>query len=356
MKNLILFLFLIAFQAGCKSGGIFSSSTNLGSTKNNVSQNYHRIMFYNCENLYDYLNDSLKNDEEYLPDGLRHWTKYRYYDKLNRVARVITAVGEWQPPTIIGLCEIENRMVLDDLTEHSILRKLDYQIIHAESPDIRGIDVAFLYNAKVFYPLYYRAIPVAYPNNPTRKTRDILYVKGILSRVDTIHFFVNHWPSRFGGQVESEENRLYVASIIKEQTDSIFLTNRNSNILIMGDLNDYPTDKSLLEVLQTQTDFSTIKDGKLYNLSYYLQEEKKVWSHKFQGHGGVLDQIIVSSSLLKSDNKLFTSVQYAKIGDIPFLLEADEQYSGVKPFRAFVGFKYNGGYSDHLPVFLDLFY
>ncbi len=173
----------------------------------------YKIMFYNVENLFDTYDDSLINDEEFLPEGDRFWNNHKYYSKLNNIYKVIVAVGGWQPPAIIGLCEIENRTVLNDLVNNTPLVKFEYQIIHKESPDRRGIDVGLLYRKELFQPISYEAIPINFPNNPESKTRDILYVKGIAEKSDTLNIFINHWPSRWGGQLESEDRRLFVASV-----------------------------------------------------------------------------------------------------------------------------------------------
>jgi len=312
-----------------------------------------RILFYNCENLFDAQNDSLIDDEEFLPTGVRYWINSRFYEKANRVAKVITSVGGWQAPELVGLCEVENRKVLEFLTGKSLLYPVGYKIIHKESPDARGIDVALLYLPQKFEPLHTQFIPVVNPNS-SRLTRDILYAKGLLPNSDTLHLFVNHWPSRYGGMLESEENRVFVASIVKKTVDSIFQANSDANIVLVGDFNDEPNNESLLKTLAAKPTFDSLSDTQLVNLSYALQFDKQQGSHKFQGHWGILDQIIVSGALLRGSNPTKTDMGKAVIFRAPFLLEPDDTYLGQKPFRTFNGFKYQGGFSDHLPVFLDL--
>jgi predicted extracellular nuclease len=312
-----------------------------------------RILFYNCENLFDTKDDSLTADEEFLPNGDRNWNQNRYTDKTNRIAKVITAVGGWKPPELIGLCEIENRSVLNYLTKISPLYAFGYKIIHKESPDARGIDVALLYQPKSFIPIANRFIPINYPFTD-RKTRDILYSKGFLTNGDTLHVFVNHWPSRYGGQLESEENRFYVASVLKTITDSLLTSNPNSLIVIVGDFNDEPNNQSLLKVLDAKPKYDSLQNPQLVNLSYRLQFEKNQGTYKYQSHWGILDQLIVSGGLLEKHEKTYTTLYHAFIYNAPFLIEPDDTYLGEKPFRTFTGFKYNGGYSDHLPVFIDL--
>jgi predicted extracellular nuclease len=311
-------------------------------------------MFYNVENLFDTFNDSLINDEEFLPQGNRFWNKYKYYSKLNNIYKVIIAVGEWNPPAIIGLCEIENKKVISDLVNNTPLVKFEYKIIHQESPDRRGIDVALLYRDELFSPIYHEAIPINFPGKPESKTRDILYVKGIVKNTDTLDIFINHWPSRWGGQLESEERRVFVASVLKAKVDSIFKSNPKSNIVITGDFNDYPENKSINNILNASQDFDQITENILLNLSSIIPNSKNIGTNKYQGEWGVLDQFIVSGNLLNKGNKMYTSINDIHIFNPDFLLEPDEAYFGYKPKRTYVGYKYNGGFSDHLPIYLIL--
>lgn len=314
----------------------------------------YKILFYNVENLFDTVDDSLKNDEEFLPEGERFWNKYKYYTKLNNIYKVIIAVGGWNPPAIVGLCEIENGKVINDLVNNTPLNKFEYKIIHEESPDRRGIDVGLLYRKELFHPISHEAIPINFPNKPESKTRDILYVKGIANKIDTLNIFINHWPSRWGGQLESEERRIFVASVLKAKTDSIFNSNPKSNIIITGDFNDYPNNKSIKNILNALQNFEKIENNQLYNLSSNLNKSTNIGTHKYQGEWGVLDQVIVSGHLLNNQNKVFTSLNDIKIFNADFLLEPDEGYYGFKPKRTFIGYKYNAGFSDHLPTYLIL--
>ena len=315
-----------------------------------------RIMFYNVENLFDTYDDSLKVDEEFTTEGVRHWSKGRYYKKLNNISKVMTAIGQWELPEIVGLCEIENRFVLEGLIKQTALKKYPYRIIHKESPDRRGIDVGLLYRKDKFTPIEYEAVKITFPFDANRPTRDILYVKGYNHSNDTLHIFVNHWPSRWGGQIETDRKRVYVASILRHKVDSLFKEDINPNIIIMGDLNDYPDNKSVKEALNAKNKFDIIINEELYNLAYYLQEEKGKGTHKYQGEWGVLDQIIVSGSLLNQKNNIHMTVNDAHVFDAPFLLEPDEHFVGSKTFRTYVGFKFHDGFSDHLPVYLDLYF
>lgn len=316
---------------------------------------YARIMFYNCENLFDPYNDTLKNDTEFQPEGAYHWSKSKYYKKLNYISKVITAIGGWSPPELVGLCEVENSKVLRDLTMNSPLYHFEYKTIHQESPDKRGIDVALLYQPKHYTPIKNRFICIDFPDEPWRKTRDILYSKGTLQDGDTINIFVNHWPSRWGGQLESEELRLYVASVLKSITDSIMLVSEESNIIIIGDFNDEPTDKSISKVLSANNSIENIGEHELYNLASVTDFYSNIGTHKYRGKWSKLDQIIVSGNLLKDKDELHTNAESFTIFNPNFLLERDNTYLGNKPYRTFIGYRYNGGYSDHLPIFIDLY-
>lgn len=312
-------------------------------------------MFYNVENLFDTDDDPGIFDEEFTPAGARYWTEYKYSQKLNNIFKVIVAVGEWDLPPVIGLAEVENRKVLEDLIDRTPLYKAGYEIIHYDSPDQRGIDVAFLYRKEYFTPVAYNPISVKWPSNIGRgTTRDILYVSGITSFTDTLHFFINHWPSRVGGQIETEDKRIYIAKLLRNHVDSLFMINPENKIIIMGDLNDYPQDRSVKEVLEAESRFKEIIPDKLYNLSYYLQEEKNEGTYKYNGQWGILDQIIVSGSLLDTSRPTYTTVNNSYVFSADFLLEKDEKYTGKCLKRTYIGYKYHGGYSDHLPTYLDI--
>ena len=312
-------------------------------------------MFYNVENLYDTEDDPLTNDEEFLPDGTRYWTPYRLKEKLNNIYKVITAIGGWDLPTIVCFAEVENRKVLEMLLSNTPLNKSDYKIIHYDSPDARGVDVAMIYRNEKFTPYFHKPIPINFSADVgSGKTRDVLLVSGVTKTHDTLHIFVNHWPSRWGGQMETEEKRMFVAKVVRKNVDSIMKINPEAKIIITGDLNDYPTDRSLTVSLNAKTQFEKINDKDLYNLSYYLQEVKHKGTHKYEGQWGVLDQIIVSGVILNKNKKLFTTLEDIHVFEAPFILEPDEKYTGYKPKRTYIGFKYNNGFSDHLPVFFDL--
>jgi predicted extracellular nuclease len=311
-----------------------------------------RVMFYNVENLFDTTDDPSTNDEEFLSEGNRRWTNTRFFQKINHISQVILAAGEGDYPTVIGLCEIENQDVLESLLFHTPLGKLDYQIIHKESPDKRGIDVAFLYRKNKFKPLLFTTIPVVNPRDKEFRTRDILYVKGIIG-ADTIHFFVNHWPSKYGGIGATKPLRALAASTLRFKTDSLLNLNKRSNIVIMGDFNDTPTDASVKEVLGAKSPGEVITSNSLYNLALPLAQKGK-GTNKYRGKWSLIDQVIVSGNLL-TGGRIKTTPEMFQIFSPDFLLENDETNLGKKPNRTYDGFKYHGGFSDHLPVLIDLF-
>lgn len=315
-----------------------------------------KIVCYNVENYFDCVDDSLTNDIEYLPGGLRGWNTTKYLKKQTNIARVITAIGGWEPPALVGLCEIESEKGLIDLTRYSGLKGLRYRFIHKESPDARGIDVALLYQPKQFKPIHTEALAINFTFAPHSKTRDILFASGVIPTGDTLHIFVCHFPSRLGGELESQQKRIFVATVLRTKVDSIFASNSSAKIVIMGDFNDYPIDRSMLETLGAIQANESISNKQLYNLMIPFHKKGK-GSHKFQGEWGALDQMIVSGSLLDGCNtSLYTSQENIHIFDADFLLEDDKNYLGKQPFRTYAGMKYQDGFSDHLPIFADFWY
>jgi hypothetical protein len=300
-----------------------------------------RIVFYNVENLFDVVNDSLKMDDEFTPEGEKKWTYGRYKNKLSNIYRVLIATGGWEPAGIIGLCEVENYRVLSDLVEKTPLQKLNYQIIHKESPDFRGIDVALLYRREVFRPIDYEPIPVEGKSPGEWVSREILYVKGVVFETDTVHLFVNHWPSRSGGQARSAPRRIHAASILRDFTDSLFRYEKNPKIIIIGDFNDNPDDKSM-QIL------TGVRSGLVNLMTGLYKKGEGTIAHTdtfMQWH--MFDQIIVSSSIKKGEQ--------LSIGEVGiFNPEWLRDKKTGRPFRTYQGPVYIGGYSDHFPVFFDL--
>jgi predicted extracellular nuclease len=286
-------------------------------------QNF-KVVFYNTENFFDCYDDSLTNDAEFLPNGTRGWTFAKYKKKQNNIGKVITAIGGWDVPALVGLAEIENERCLIDLTHYSGLKNLHYKFLHFESPDPRGIDVALLYQPQLFKPFVSKPIPIYFSTSPQTKTRDILYAAGIIPTDDTLHVFVCHFPSRLGGELESENKRREVAAILRATIDSIYLAHPHPYIVIMGDFNDYPTNKSLLTTLKALPLTDSISSDNLYNLMYPLHIKGK-GSHKHNGEWGALDQFIVSGALLKAGEKFYTLPMDAHF------YEADFYWKMIKP-------------------------
>ncbi len=299
------------------------------------------ILFYNVENLFDFEDDSLKNDEEFLPDGERHWNYYRYTDKLNNIGKSILACSEWGIPGLIGLCEIENRRTIHDLIYNSPLKALNYKAIHRESNDQRGIDVALLYQSKQFH-----LITTNFYRHPDIQSRDILYAKGTLARNDTVHVFVNHWPSRYGGAVRSDPFRISSAQLLRSKVDSIQSVSPGAMILIMGDFNDYAHDVSLYDHLQAR------ESGSLVNMSLYA--DKSIGSYKMTGRWGYLDQFIITENIWLGDSEWKVNPRKQIVAHPSFLMEEDLNFPGLKPKRSWIGYQYQDGFSDHLPVLLHL--
>ncbi len=321
----------------------------------NKEKQSFKIMCYNVENYFDCVDDSLTDDSEYLSGGMRGWNYTKYQKKQASIGKVITAIGGWEAPTLVGLCEIESDKCLYDLTHYAGLKNLRYKYLHHESADARGVDVALLYQPTQFKPFHNEALKISFPNAPTSKTRDILFVSGTLFSKDTLHIFVCHFPSRLGGELESEEKRMFVASVIRAKIDSIFVSNTSANIIVMGDFNDYPTNRSMLEVLGANAIKKPTTTNCMYNLMYSMHVAGK-GSNKHAGEWGALDQILVSGNLLDTTQGIYTSEQDAHFFEADFLLENDKTYLGKQPFRTYLGMKYQEGFSDHLPIYADFYF
>lgn len=314
------------------------------------------ILFYNVENFFDIYDNPETNDDEFTPHGDRRWTYKRFTKKSQDISKVILSASGWNPPELVALCEIENLYVLERLTNATPLKSFSYKIIHKESPDFRGIDVALLYNANKFYPLEYKYIPLQLENDSVLNSREILYVSGILGDTDTMHIFANHWPSRYSGLLESQSYRNLAAQTLRTETELLQKKHHNPKIIIVGDFNDQPVDESIsvhLGAIKYSETNINIADNQIFNLSFGWMN-KEPGTMKFQSQWSVFDQIMVSGNLLNTDNKLYTHPDWAKIVHLPFLLKKDERYGGLKPHRTYSGFRYAGGFSDHLPVILKI--
>lgn len=315
--------------------------------------NIMSIGFYNVENLFDTEDDTLINDEEFLPDGAKVWTEERYNEKLANMAYAISQIGLDNVKaglSVLGVAEVENRRVLEDMAMQPALKDRNYQIIHYDSPDRRGVDVALLYNPSHFKPIVSRAIPLMIYNDGRRRyTRDILYVKGMIE-TDTFHFLVNHWPSRGGGPVTVAQ-RNTAAKLCRTVFDSITQVVPNAKVVIMGDLNDDPTSESIKSHLRTVGKISDVHKTGLFAPFEDLYRRGQ-GSNAYRDAWSLFDQIIISEGLTKK-SKLGYYYFKANIFNKKFLVQSSGQYKGY-PFRTFSGDTYQAGYSDHFPTYLYL--
>ena len=314
-----------------------------------AAQQVFRAVGYNVENLFDFRHDSLKNDTEYLPGNIRGWTSGRFYEKVNKIARVILTSSVSYAPDLVGLCEVENDYCLKTLVRYSPLREVGYRFVMTSSEDERGIDVALLYQPETFRLLESRSVRIPFREYGYKPTRDILHVAGRIATGDTLDVFVCHFPSRSGGVKASESFRMLAASCLRHEVDSIQEKRSSSYILVMGDFNDTPDDRALSEILRAGKPERLVEKGELYN----LMRGKKNGTYCYRGEWSLFDQIIVSGTLLDKRSAIYTDTEKAVILEYPFLLEEDDVYGGDIPFRTYRGMRYHGGYSDHLPVAVD---
>ena len=291
----------------------------------------------NCENLFDCQHDSLKNDTEFLPTAGRQWTPRRYWRKLDNIGRAIISstpdTVSFQLPDLVALVEVENDSVLHDLTRRSLLRHAGYEYVMTCSPDERGLDVALLYQPFSFQMLQHRALRIE-PLAGMRPTRDILYVSGRVMSGDTLHVFVVHAPSRYGGERETRPYRRHVVERLMQSVDSLRTLSPEARILVAGDFNDYAGDASL----------QYLEECALQHVSRSATGHHGARAtYRFQGLWASLDHIFASRSLS-------TQTDTCYVNDLPFLLEEDPKYGGMKPRRTYNGFRYQRGFSDHLPL------
>jgi hypothetical protein len=348
------------------------SKTQFTAGVGTVNRQTVRVVFWNVENLYDTYDDTTRLDNEFTPTGAMRWTYQRFHTKLNHVSKTLLKIGQWDPPAIVGLCEIENRFVMNKLIYETPLKPFGYRMIHHESPDLRGIDVALLYRPSVFRVLGSKPFRIVFPFDTSARTREILLVRGEVLGKDTITLLINHWPSRLGGYAESQPRRDYVAAVLRKILDSLLSLQPSAGILVMGDFNDEPSSESIRNILHSLPGDSAGAAGDLINLMAPLAG--KEGSHRYRGIWSLLDQFMISRELLPSacvgkESRAFDTLpgercrRSARLhllegsvgifrGD--FLLKDDLKYFGKKPFRTYNGLKYEGGFSDHLPVYLDL--
>ena len=358
-----VFLFLFIF-----AGIVYSSNAQEKKFK------IHTIAFYNVENLFDTINQA-NYDEEYLPQN--GWTSRKYKQKLNNLARVIVGIGtndqQKESPTILGVCEVENKGVLEDLVKNPLIASKDYGVVHVESPDKRGIDVGFLYQKKHFKPTSYINVPLYIYRDQldtTKKeekeadetdkpnvnfdaiskrvyTRDQLLVTGLLDG-EEVNFIINHWPSRSGGEKRSSPYREAAGRLNRKIMDSLFKINPNAKIITMGDLNDGTTNKSVKEGIGAKLKKSDVKKFGIYNPFEQMANDGNA-SLFYRDSGDIFDQMMVSEPYIRND---FSTWQYWKAGiyNKQFMIQTSGQYKGY-PLRNSPS---EPGFSDHFPVYIYL--
>lgn len=311
------------------------------------AQNKYNIVFYNVENLFDTHGDSITPDKEFTPQSERHWTRERFDNKIKMIYKTLITAGNGQFPDVIGLAEIENLWVLEQLISKTPLNKVPYGIIHKDSPDPRGIDVALLFRKDRIKPIDYEFIPVSNEGEYSFKSRDILHFTAEIEK-EPIHFFVNHWPSRSGGYIETKVKRDITARILRNSIDSLLNKNPKTNILVMGDFNATPKEKCLTKILKALPYPGDDNPSCLINLST-LWVKHAQGTIRNAGQWEVFDQMICSNNLY-SNNTLQIETKQSGICNFDFLLEPDQTHLGEKPYRTYLGPMYHGGISDHLPV------
>lgn len=303
------------------------------------------VMFYNVENLFDTVDDTTRNDEEFLPEGTRGWNTGRYNRKISALARAVSAAGEWDLPSLIGLCEVENEAVLRDLAFGTIMSAGNYGIVHSDSPDERGIDVALLYRRDHFRVAEVRSWIPQRPESDPFTSRNLLYAKAV-KHSDTMHVIVCHFPSRRGGVLATQAAREEMAQLLRAKTDSLLAGATDAAIIVMGDFNAGPGDDIM----------NLITSGdSLVNATGRLSAADK-GTYRYQGQWEVIDQLLVSPSMAEGSGPFHAVMESVRVPDAPFLLVDDPDYPGKKPFATYVGFRWAGGYSDHLPVIINVRY
>ena len=313
------------------------------------------IAFYNLENLYDTIDDPNKSDEEFLPGGNKHYTSEVYLDKLGKLSEVLSQVGTDKSPdgwAILGCAEIENDRVLQDLISQPKLKERNLKIVHYDSPDLRGVDVGLLYNPKYFNPEHSEPLFVELhdPDGSIRYTRDILYVKGNFNG-EPLHIFVNHWPSRRGGEEASAPGRAKAAGIVRQKMDSITAIDPKAKIVGMGDLNDDPVSPSVAKVIGSKGEKSEVQPGGMFN-PWVKPYKEGIGTLAYNDSWNLFDQIMISYGFLDQHQSGWFYREW-HIFSKPWMMQTDGRWKGY-PKRTYDFDRYAGGYSDHFPTYLVL--
>ncbi len=314
------------------------------------------IAFYNMENLFDTINTPGIYDTEFTPAGSKRWTGDKYWEKINNMATAISKIGEKDGvpgPAILGVCEIENRSVLEDLVKAEPLKDLNMKIVHYNSPDKRGIDVALLYQPRYFKVTHSSSVPLMITKNGGRRvyTRDQLVVSGIFNG-EEMHFVVNHWPSRRSGKSKSRPQRNAAADLSRSIVDSIIAINPNAKVVVMGDFNDEPMNESVNIHLKAVGNKNKLKEGDMYNTMYKLYKNG-IGSLTYHHNWILFDQIIITQPFLDGDDSTY-KFKAAHVFNDNMLVNRWGKYKGYL-HRTYVGDSYKAGYSDHFPVYILIF-
>ena len=314
------------------------------------------VFSYNVENLFDTADAPGFQDEDFTPGGVKQWTHERYEKKLEDLARVIRSVPGKEMPAIVGLAEVENRQVLEDLTGQRGFRRAGYRIIHEEDHDPRGIECAMLYRPDQFSYISHEYLPVEDPGDPEYLYRGILHVSGKGPDGTLLHVFMNHWKSRSGGAPETEKQRMVAATTLRRQLDRLLSGERDHGVIIMGDFNDEPTNRSLFNGLSATGKRRNIQMGDHYNLFYDLHNQQGLGTYNYKGTWNMLDQVIVSYNLLNRERGLSTTHGGGAILKEEWMLYESTAYGELLPSATYGGPEYFGGPSDHLPVYVVFTY
>lgn len=332
---------------------IFAQYSNPATAQQETKYKVAIIGFYNLENLFDTINNiELLNSTEFTPEGMNKWTSKRYHEKLKNMAFVISKIASETTPdgvALLGVSEIENKGVLEDLVKDPQIRDRNYEIVHYDSPDLRGVDVGLLYQPKYFKVTNSRSHRLNMADTSFR-TREQLVVSGLLDG-EMIHVIVNHWPSRSGGEKASRPKRNAAADLSRHIVDSLFSIDKNAKILVMGDLNDDPINPSVKDHLRTKGKTDQLLEGDLFNPMYKMYKDG-IGSLAYMDTWNLFDQVIISQGLLGEDKTTFKYYN-AKVFNKSFLKQEEGAYAGY-PLRTFAGGVYMNGYSDHFPVYVTL--
>ncbi|WP_196891278.1 endonuclease/exonuclease/phosphatase family protein [Aureivirga marina] len=347
MRNKFLFIYVITCLISLQGFG----------QKNGKKYTIRTVAFYNLENLFDTINNPTTYDDDRTPTGKDHYTSKVYWDKIDKLSKVISEIGREKAknsPVLLGVAEIENKEVLEDLANSKRLKRKNYGVIHFDSPDRRGVDVALLYQKKYFSPVDYKNYELKLWGDDGRRiyTRDQLLVKGYLDD-ELVYVIVNHWPSRRGGEKRSSPLREKAAALTKKIIDEIYEDEEDAKIMIMGDFNDDPNNKSIKNVLGAQKSKKVDDEEDLYN-PFYKMYEQGMSTLGYRDNINLFDQIIISGSLIP-EGKDFDDYSFYKAGifNPSYLTNSKGRYKGY-PFRSYSFNNYTGGYSDHYPVYVYL--